>query len=308
MTSAINTAADLFNVKGMVAVITGGGTGLGMYAARALDANGAKAVYIVGRREQPLRDVAASGRNGTIKPIVGDISNKESLVKIAAQVKEEQGFINLLFANAGIIGPKFSQALSKKGDGPPTVSEYAAALLKPEMEEFSSTFHTNVTAVVYTVASFLELLEAGNKQGNLAQDSQVLVTSSIAGFSRQTAAGLSYSTSKAGATHLVKMLSTAWAQNKYRIRANVVAPGFYPSEMTEDTTKTLDRFGGVKGHEGVFAGAHTMGIDKTPAARTGSEQDFAGAFLYLVSQAGAFVNGETLVTDGGRLAQLPAVY
>ena len=44
-----NNVQNLFNINGLVAVITGGGSGLGLYAARALDANGAKAVYIVGR-------------------------------------------------------------------------------------------------------------------------------------------------------------------------------------------------------------------------------------------------------------------
>ena len=50
-----NKIEDLFNVKGLVAVTTGGGSGLGLYAARALDANGAKAVYIVGRRASVWR-------------------------------------------------------------------------------------------------------------------------------------------------------------------------------------------------------------------------------------------------------------
>nr|POE53241.1 hypothetical protein CFP56_28465 [Quercus suber] len=52
--TSTNLAADLFHVRGVVAVITGGGSGLGLYAARALDANGARAVYIIGRRESIL--------------------------------------------------------------------------------------------------------------------------------------------------------------------------------------------------------------------------------------------------------------
>lgn len=46
----------------------------------------------------------------------------------------------------------------------------------------------------------------------------------------------------------------------------------------------------------------------TFSERTGSEQDIAGTILFMASQAGAYLNGETLVTDGGRLAQLPAAY
>ena len=64
-----NSISDLFSVKGLVAVITGGGSGLGLYAARALEANGAT-VYIVGRRENTLKEAAATGQHGRIIPVV----------------------------------------------------------------------------------------------------------------------------------------------------------------------------------------------------------------------------------------------
>ena len=88
----------------------------------------------------------------------------------------------------------------------------------------------------------------------------------------------------------------------------MTAPGLYPSEMTVASTSNMDKFGGVEGHDGAFAGAHVMAEDRSPAGRTGSEQDFAGLVLFLASQAGAYLNGETMVTDGGRLAQLPGTY
>lgn len=144
--------------------------------------------------------------------------------------------------------------------------------------------------------AFLDLLDAGNKKHNVPQDSQVLVTSSIAGFSRFVASSFAYSTSKAAATHLVKMLSTTFAQLSFRIRVNLIAPGLYPSEMTEPSISKLDRHGGVEGHEGAHEGAHAMPLDRSPAGRTGSEEDFAGTVLYMASRAGAYLNGETLVT------------
>jgi threonine dehydrogenase-like Zn-dependent dehydrogenase len=104
---ATNKIEDLFSVKGLIAVgvrragefhreyadhntrgdqvITGGGSGLGLYAARALDANGAKAVYIIGRREATLTEAAKTGTNGSIKPVVGDASDKSSLESIVRQ-------------------------------------------------------------------------------------------------------------------------------------------------------------------------------------------------------------------------------
>lgn len=304
----LNKASDLFNVNGLVAVITGGGTGLGLYAARALDANGAKAVYIVGRREQTLVEAAKTGVNGTIKPLVGDVTDKTSLARIADHIRKEQGYINLLFSNAGISGPKHADLLKKSDGSKPTLEEFQTALLHPSIEDFTSAAHVNNSAVFYTAITFLDLLAAGNTARNVPQDSQILVTSSIAGFSRQLASSFAYSSSKAATTHLTKMLATYFAQAGYRIRANVIAPGLYPSEMTEKTTAGLESFGGLPGHENAFKGAHVVPKENSPAQRTGSEEDFAAAVLYLASRAGAFVNGETLVTDGGRLSQLPGVY
>lgn len=298
-----NKAQDLFNVNGLVAVITGGGSGLGLYAARALDANGAKAVYIVGRREATLKEAAKTAINGTLKPIVGDVTDKPSLEKVAEQVRKEEGYINLLFANAGISGPNHAKSIPDK----PTAKEYQKAVFGSDPQEFTETLHVNTTAVFYTAVAFLDLLDEGNKKGNVPQDSQVIVTSSVASFSRFLASSFAYSTSKAAVNHLVKMLSTSFGQHGFRIRANVIAPGLYPSEMTQRMTKDMEPLEGVKGHD-AFSGAYKTEPTLAPAERTGSEEDFAGTILFLASKAGAYLNGETLLTDGGRLSQLPSVY
>ena len=212
-------AKALFNVDGLVAVITGGGSGLGLYAARVLDANGAAAVYIVGRREGTLKEAAATAKNGKIIPIVGDVSDKSSLLAIADRVRKEQGFVNLLFANAGVSGPRVRDDVPSLAKGEkPSIQEIQDGLWKPDMERFTNTFHVNSTAAFYTAVAFLDLLDAGNKRKNVSQDSQILVTSSVAGFSRYLASSFAYSTSKASVNHLVKMLSTFFAQQGCHIR------------------------------------------------------------------------------------------
>lgn len=301
--------ADLFSVKGMVAAITGGGSGLGLYAARALDLAGAKKVYIIGRRQQTLEDAAKTAKNGTLVPIVGDVTDKASLLRITEQIRKEEGFVNLVFANAGVSGPRTRQDVPALAQGgKPSVREMQEGMLKPSMEDFTHTSHVNLTGVYYTAAAFLDLLAAGNAQKNMPTDSQILVTSSVAGFSRHLASSFAYSTSKAAVNHLVKMLATSFAQNQFRIRVNLIAPGLYPSEMTGSSMQNLAKFEGVEGHAGAFEGAHVMKAEGSPAERTGSEEDFAGTVLFMVGRAGAYLNGETLVSDGGRLSQLPAVY
>ncbi|KAI1841189.1 hypothetical protein JX265_013147 [Neoarthrinium moseri] len=303
-----NKIAELFNVDGLVAVITGGGSGLGLYAARALDANGAKAVYIVGRREQTLQDAAKTGVNGTIIPVVGDVTDKESLRSVAERVRKEQGYVNLLFANAGVSGGDHTSLVTKEDGSPRSIQEVQENFFNIDVESFSKALHINNTAVFYTAVAFLDLLDAGNKKRNVPQDSQILVTGSVAGVSRHMASSFSYSTSKAAVHHMVKMLSTFLSVSGFHIRANLIAPGLYPSEMTARGTSKMAKFEGVPGYDGVFEGAYTMAKDRSPAERTGSEEDFAGTILFVASKAGAYLNGEILLTDGGRISQLPATY
>jgi NAD(P)-dependent dehydrogenase (short-subunit alcohol dehydrogenase family) len=102
--------------------------------------------------------------------------------------------------------------------------ELQKMVLDTPMEEFNNVFAVNVTGVLYNAVAFLDLLEEGNKQGNMAGvKSQVLVTGSIAAYNRNVGAGLAYNTSKAAVTHLVKMLAGLFVE--YSVRVNAIAPG-----------------------------------------------------------------------------------
>lgn len=288
--------SNLFGVKGIVAVITGGGSGLGLYIAKALDANGAKAVYIIGRRKETLEKAAKQAVNGTIIPLQGDVTSKESLTSIAEHIQKEQGFINVLFANSGILGVKTTD-LGLPTDRKPTLKEFKDAYWAPSIEDWTSAMHINVSGVFYTSLAFLELLDEGNKKGNVEQKSSIIVTSSLAGFCRQISAGLSYSVSKAATTHLVKILATTLTP--YKIRVNAIAPGIFPSEMSEGSPLFGDgdprKEGGLKAE---FA----------PLERSGSEEDMAGVALFMTSKGGAYLCGNVIVPDGGRLGQMPSTY
>jgi NAD(P)-dependent dehydrogenase (short-subunit alcohol dehydrogenase family) len=153
---------------------------------------------------------------------VGDVTDKTSLTAIADRVRKEHGYVNFLFANSGVAGPKVREFFpQKEPDEKPTVHELQEALWKPEMLDFSNTLHVNCTGVFYTIVAFLDLLDAGTKKHNLPSDAQILVTSSVASFSRHLASSFAYSASKAAVNHLVKMISTLCAQNRYRIRCSM---------------------------------------------------------------------------------------
>ncbi|KAI9668848.1 MAG: hypothetical protein M1831_000918 [Alyxoria varia] len=286
----INT---LFSVKGLVAVVTGGGTGLGLMIARALDANGAEAVYIVGRREGVLQDAAKQGTNGRIIPLVGDVTSVESLKSLVAHVQSKHGYLDILFANSGVPG---TPAPVPK-DHSPSAKEFGEARLEIGMDKFSNVMHVNVSGSYYTAMAFLDLLDQGNKRSGRPQKSSVVITTSLAGFMRESIAGVEYNVSKSAANHLVKILSKQLLD--FDVRVNAIAPGLFPSELT-------DQIPVMQGADVTQDGG--LSKDVVPMGRSGRDTDMAGAALFLASPAGAYLTGHILVNDGGRLTQRPSSY
>ncbi|KAJ3535869.1 hypothetical protein NM208_g4672 [Fusarium decemcellulare] len=282
-------STNLFDVRGIVAVVTGGGSGLGLYMAQALAENGAKRVYIIGRRKHVLEDAVKRIACENVMPIQCDVTERDDLHAAATTIESDTGYINLLVANSGIAGPS--------GNVPPnaTVAQVQEALLAVSMEDFSNTYHVNCTAVFYTAISFLHLLDKGNESAYQGGRSQIIATSSIGSFNRKITAGFAYGTSKAATTMMLKVLATYLVP--YRIRANVICPGLFPTDLTT----TL-----IKGSDPTAEGAFPL--DQIPAERAGMPEDIMGPLLYLASRAGAYCNGNCVLTDGGRLSVTPATY
>lgn len=154
--------------------------------------------------------------------------------------------------------------------------------------------------MAFTAFAFLTLLDAGNKARNFPQArSQILVTTSIAGYLRNPDAFGCYPLTKAATTHLVKGLAGTLAP--YSIRVNGIAPGLFPSDLAAPIYESF----GVEGDPSV-EGAFPMSF--IPAERLGSTSDMAGFCLYVASQAGAYLNGNISVIDGGRISQIPSTY
>ncbi|KAI1408738.1 NAD(P)-binding protein [Hypoxylon sp. FL1857] len=288
--------ASLFRVDGIVAVVTGGATGIGFMIAKALAGAGAKKVYLLGRRKSVVESSAA--QDPSFVPIVCDISSKESLQSAVDLITKDTGYINLLVANSGIIGP------GKSFNPDFTIKQLRQHLFdNVSMEEFTETFHINVTATYFTMLAFLELLDAGNKNAlkggfgapidegsNLPSiQSQVIITASLSGFSRDRVSSPAYSGSKSAIIHLTKHSSTNLA--RYEIRVNALAPGLFPSDLArglisgrDPSTESPDEFRFI------------------PSRRFGGDEEMGGTVLYLASRAGSYCNGLILVNDGGRLA------
>ncbi|KAG6900648.1 hypothetical protein C0993_006752 [Termitomyces sp. T159_Od127] len=255
-------SANLFNVNGLVVVITGGATGIGLMMATALENNGA-IVYIVGRRLHLLEKAAGeNNRFGNLHPLQCDVTNRESLLAIVDTIRARHGYVDLLINNAGIARNLYAHPLpspsppqptsytgppsppASPGFGPtiPSIKAFQSALWDTgSPEEFAETFATNVTAVYYTTVAFLDLLHQGNvRQQRFCvsngpgiprppyHSSQVLVVSSSGSFRLDPMIlSPSYTLSKVACTHLGKLLANLLAP--WGIRSNVLAPGVWPT-------------------------------------------------------------------------------
>jgi NAD(P)-dependent dehydrogenase (short-subunit alcohol dehydrogenase family) len=189
--------------------------------ARALALNGAHKVYIVGRRQAALDAAAKSVTTNNIIPIVGDVTSQEAIAAVVSRITSETGYINLLLANSGILGPQ--AAITQPLPPSSTVQDFVSAWGAISFEEYRKTFEVNSVAVWFSIMAFLPLLDEGNKKENVSQKSQIITTSSIGGFNRAVPGGYAYGQSKAAATHMMKQLATGLAP--YGIRSNAIAPG-----------------------------------------------------------------------------------
>ncbi|KZS93798.1 NAD-binding protein [Sistotremastrum niveocremeum HHB9708] len=286
---------SLFSVAGLVAVVTGGGTGIGLMMAKALEKNGAT-VYIVGRRFDVLEKAAKENSTyGKIIPLQGDVSSKESLLSVVSAIKARTGYINLLVNNSGIMGNTIQDLPNAYPGSGKSVKELQEYLWNSEsVEEFVNVFKVNLGGVWFGTIAFLQLLEEGNKPGRgvAGVTSQVITISSIEGFRRDSKPlTVPYNLSKIAATQLGKTLSNILVD--YDIRSNVIAPGLYPSEMSD----------GV-----IDAQTATVPKEIVPMRRPGTELDMGGLILYLASRAGAYSSGSVYLSDGARLGLFPNSY
>ncbi|KAK4940835.1 hypothetical protein LTR10_019107 [Elasticomyces elasticus] len=282
--------SNLFSLKGHVCLVTGGGTGIGLMATQALAANGAK-VYITGRRKEVLENTAKThgpqssdnSLKGEIIPIGPcDVTKKEDLEQLTKEIESKEKYLTLVVAAAGVSGPK---GFPDTEDA----DQMKENLWKEPIEEWNSTYNTNVTSVFFSVVTFLPLLQRAPEKLN----SSVIVISSMSGMMRHSQSHFSYNASKAATAHLARMMSKEFA--KTGIRVNSIAPGYFPSEMTmkesdEDNKAHMpDEKVKDKGHE-------------VPAGRSGTDEEMAMGVIFL-ARCG-YINGEIVKLDGGVLNEV----
>jgi NAD(P)-dependent dehydrogenase (short-subunit alcohol dehydrogenase family) len=187
-------------LKGKTAVITGGGTGIGLATAKRFIEEGAF-VYITGRRQAPL-DTAVAELGPNARAVQGSVSDLGDLERLFTTVKAERGSLDILVANAGF------------GELVP--------LGQITTEQYHRAFDVNVKGVLFTVQSALPLMGKGGS---------IILTGSTTG-SMGTPNFSIYSATKAA----VRNFARSWAQDLRGtgIRVNVLSPGPTLTELAEE--------------------------------------------------------------------------
>ncbi|KAL4731060.1 hypothetical protein ACLX1H_000019 [Fusarium chlamydosporum] len=275
---------SLFDLKGKVALLSGGGSGIGLMATQALAVNGAK-VYITGRTKEKLdRVVETYGKDieGEIIPIQADIGNKEGIQKLFEEYKSKEDCLCILVNNAGVS----SNTFQVEADSAQEMKENLFDNKDATFEDWNQAYNTNVTGMYFTTTAFLPLLQKSSEK-HQGWSSTVINISSISGLIQKAQHHFAYNASKGAAVHLNRMLAAEIVSNKLKIRVNSIAPGVFPSEMTTDGSDEAQKS---------FIPKEKY-ADKVPAGRAGKDQDMAATVLFFATNQ--YLVGQTLAVDGG---------
>ncbi|UWF60478.1 SDR family NAD(P)-dependent oxidoreductase [Brucella sp. 2716] len=243
-----------------VAIVTGGGTGIGAAVARRIVAEGGK-VALIGRRPEPLRAVAEETEAAVF---AADAADTASMKAAVSAIAEQFGGIDILIANAG-----------GHGVGP-TIS------MSDETWEQAIRLNLN-TAFVSARETLPHLIRS---KGN------IVVLSSIAGlFAGPDAVG--YVTMKHGCIGLAKSLARDYG--RFGVRTNTVCPGWVATAMADEQMEVL-----VEKHKlGSIAEAYALVTRDVPLARPATAEEVANAVCFLACGEAAMINGAILTVDGG---------
>jgi 3-oxoacyl-[acyl-carrier protein] reductase len=254
-------AAELFDLKGRVALVTGASSGLGARFAELLAGEGA-AVALVARRADRLAALRAriEGAGGRAVAIGADVLDRKAMVRAFDTAEAAFGTVTILVNNAGVA--------------------HADRALELSEEEWRRILGTNLDAVFFWAQEAARRMLAAGKDGAIVNIASVLGF----GVSKGTVA---YSAAKAGVIQLTKTLGLELAFKG--VRVNAIAPGWIVTEMNRD----------------YLMSAPGAAIKREiPVGRFGEARDLDGALLLLVSDAGRFIAGTTVVVDGGQMVAL----
>jgi len=290
---------DLFSVRGKVALVTGGASGLGYAFAEILVQAGATVViadWDVGALEQAVTALAGAGAAAGREPprpavpgkqrdsgaggkaaaplVTGrtvDVSDAKAVRDLVDGIVGAQGTIDIVFANAGIARGR-----------PPLLPE--GWLDDMDMTAYNALIDVNLHGVVYTV-------QAAARHMKRQRSGSIVTTASTAGLRNDPYTPYSYAIAKAAVVNFTRQAAHDLA--RWGVRVNAIAPGPFKTRLG--------------GKEPTSAEADAMWRAVVPLGRMGDPREIRGLALLLASDAGSFMTGGIYPIDGGALLQGPSL-
>lgn len=251
---------NLFDLTGKTALITGGSRGLGLQMAEALGSQGAT-VLLSARKADELQQAQAHLQGLGIEAhfVAGDAAKDADIAALADAAIEKLGHVDILVNNAG--------------------ASWGAPAEDYPVEAWDKVFNLNIRGL------FLLTQRIGKHSMIPRNYGRILNIASIAGLRGNPPGAMqtiAYNSSKGALVNFTRALAGEWG--KYGITVNALAPGFFPSKMSNVLIKTL-------GEEAL--------IGNSPLQRLGDDEDLKGATLLFASDAGKHITGQVLAVDGG---------
>lgn len=252
------TVKELFDLSGNVALVTGGSRGLGKEMAEGLAEAGAS-LMILARREQWLTPTVEEfrSRGFQCEGTLCDVSNIDQVQAAVDLAIQTYGQIDILVNNAGVT--------------------WGEPIEDHSLEKWNMVLQINLTgAFLFSQRVGREMLK--RRSGN------IINVASIAGLRGSMERGqhiVGYVAAKGGLLAMTREFAAKWARRG--IRVNAIAPGFFPSRMTEK----------------ILAEIKPMIEADVPMGRVGKEGELKGVAVFLAAPASSYITGHTFVVDGG---------
>jgi gluconate 5-dehydrogenase len=251
---------QLFDLTGRAAIISGGSMGLGRQMAEGLAEMGANLVLCARNKERCQQAAEELQKLGVRTLALGcDVKNPAQIQEVVDATVSEFGRIDILINNAG--------------------TSWGAPVEEMRLEHWNKVIETNLTG------TFLFSQTAGKimiRQGR----GKIINIASVAGLrgSPPEFQAIGYHASKGGVISFTKDLACKWGM--HNIQVNAIAPGWFPTHMSEVL---------IERNRDLF-------LKKIPLGRFGNDYDLKGAAVFLASDASDYVTGHVLIVDGGQSA------